>query len=196
LLRKIIFGEKMHRISRFAVGFLFVTALAVPGRANFLLGTQVTGDMNIGGTNYFDWNNGFVPAGYGNSQPGSTTVTIADPLIEFGYQDGSNTNTVDFTDTGFTLTDVSVEGSDPFPYTFVNDAFLGASIAQVSNTFPNLSATLVGNTITLDFEGLPSPGTYTATFSLTATPEPQSVFLVGSALALLAFATRKRWITN
>jgi hypothetical protein len=92
----------MNKISRFAIALLFATALAVPGRATFLLGTQVTGDMNISGTNYFDPANGFVPAGYGNSSPGGITVTIANPLIEFGYHDGVNTNTVNFTDTGFT----------------------------------------------------------------------------------------------
>jgi hypothetical protein len=188
-------GEKMLQFRRFAITFLFASALAVPGRATFLLGTQVTGDMNIGGTNYFDPANGFVPAGYGNST--GITVTIANPLVEFGYHDGDNTNTVNFTDTGFTLTDVSINNSVAFPYTFVDTAFTGASISQLSNDFPSLTYSLVGDTITLTFGGLSQGGTYTAVYSVNAaTPEPQSIFLVGSALLLLAFATRKRWISS
>lgn len=186
----------MQSFSRFALTCCLGLTISATGWASLLLGTQVTGDMNLGGTNYFDPANGFVPAGYGNSDPGGITVTIGDPLIEFGYEDGANTNTVDFTDTGFTLQDVSLSNSIAFPYTFTDNAFNGLILAEISDNFPGgIGFSLVGNTITLNFAGLSNPGTYTATYSLTATPEPQSMVMVGAALLLVGLVIRKRRVS-
>src|ERR1700712_1920030 len=73
------------------------------------IGTSVTGAMyiNNGGTAY-STTNSFNPAlgfaaGYGNA--GGTTVTIGSG-IEFGYDDGANLVTADFTGTGLAINDV------------------------------------------------------------------------------------------
>jgi hypothetical protein len=187
----------MKNLTRIALAAFIGSALSVPMWAG-LIGTSVTGDMNIGGINYFDPANGYVPAGYGNSTPGGTTVTIADPGIEFGFMDGDNTNTADFTDNTLTLTDVSLQNSLDFPYTFVDEAFIGDTLTTISDSFPGgIGASLTGDTLTLNFSGLDRGGTYAASYSITsasAPPEPQSVFLSGGALVLLLVAVRRRRI--
>ena len=93
--------------------------------------------MNInGGTvNYFNSANGYVPPGFGNSG-GSTTVTIG-PGIEFGYMDGSNTETANFTGTSLTFTDVTAAGANSLPidYYFTDPAFTYASLITGDNVF-------------------------------------------------------------
>jgi hypothetical protein len=180
---------------RFVMICVFGSALAATGWAG-LIGTSVTGDMNIGGTNYFNPANGYVPAVYLNAIANSTTVTIANPGIEFGYQDGINTNTANFTDNTLTLTDVSLLNSIGFTYTFEDSAFGGLAMTTLSDSFPNgIGASLDGDTITLNFSGLSNPGTYSASYSLdSAAPEPRSLFLFGSALGMLLLAARKGWV--
>lgn len=81
-----------------------------------LLGRQVNGTIQFGAnpTNYYDPANGFVPGGFGNS--GGQPVTIA-AGTEFGFQDGANMDTADFSDTQLTIRDVvfsnAASGSRP-----------------------------------------------------------------------------------
>src|SRR4051812_46012784 len=87
-------------------------ANASPVKAD-LIGTSVSGVMNINGgsTNFFDPTNGHVPAGFGNSA--SPNNVIIGSGTEFGFSDAANTDTVNFTGTQVTLTDVSEVGSFP-----------------------------------------------------------------------------------
>lgn len=187
-------------MSRKLFSFLAVAlflALSLPAAAD-LLGTNVTGSLTFGGgsINYLDSANGFVPAGYGNSS-GSTTVTIANPLIEFGFQDGSNTETADFTGSTLSLKDISVNGhsaSDVF--TFTDTAFLGLTLSQISQNYPNgQTATLVGDVLTISTPGYISSGTFTSSYSLA--PAVTSAPLPPTALAGLVclggvFAFRRK----
>ncbi|MBM4296936.1 MAG: hypothetical protein FJ143_04275, partial [Deltaproteobacteria bacterium] len=100
-------------------------ATAAPAHAS-LLGSSVLGELNFnssGTTNWFDSANGLVPvAGFGNSA-GSTTVVIADPLVEFAFESPNSLIAVDFTDTTMTISDVLVAGTNGFVMRFTNALF-------------------------------------------------------------------------
>lgn len=169
---------------------LVLIACAMPSRAS-LLGTAVTGNLTFLGNplNYFDPANGFVPAtGFENSS--GTTVTIAEPAIEFGAVFPANTDTGNFTATQLIVTDIvnSTGTNIPFTMTFSDAAFSGLSVSKVSDTFANggTTASLTGNTLTVAWNGgLVNPGTLQAVYNLTTTtvPEPASwaLLLVGIA---------------
>ncbi len=185
-------------ISRFRVvlipALLFIAG-AAPGRAS-LLGTSVTGSLEFLGypSNYFDPANGFVPkTGYENSS--GTTVTIAEPAIEFGAVFPANTDTANFTASQLILTDVvnSTGTNVPFTVSFVDSAFFGLGLSKLSDTFANggTTASLSGDTLIVAWNGgLVNAGTLQATFNLTSstsTPEPSSwaLLLFGGAAAML-----------
>jgi len=164
-----------------------------------LIGTSVSGQMLVFDTapNDFDPVNGHVPSGYGNSSPhGPLNVTIGSGT-EFGYQDPADTITVDFTATGVTLRDDSGGNFNPVTYVFTDSAFLGATTAVISDNFvPAVTASLVGDVLTLSAPILPDPGTFTAAFSITtatSAPEPQSLtLLAGFVGGLMAIRRRRR----
>ena len=173
-------------------------AMVVSGRAEgaFLIGTQVTGSLGFGGgtTNYFDPNNGFVPTGYLNKTSG-TTVTIAEPAIEFGFSDGSNTDTANFTDTQLVVTDVSTSGGASVLMTFTDAAFANTTVSIASSNFTGLTATRSGNTITVAYGSFSTIGTFTGTINITSpssVPEPASVVMLALGLAGLGFAASRR----
>jgi hypothetical protein len=159
-----------------------------------LIGTSVTGQMLISGTNYFESANGYVPAGYDNSGLGTSTTVTIDSGIEFGFHDGSNTDTADFTGTTLTLQDVSVNNSIGITYIFTDTAFTGFSLS--SNTFPSsVTATLVGDVLTLNAPAISSSGTYDAVYNLSTTasaPEPGTVFLTLPVLLAIIFLAKRR----
>ena len=175
-------------------------------KADTLLGTAVTGqliftDLNV---NYFDPANFLVPSsGYGNSVS-PVNVTIVNPGIEFGIDDGSNRDTADFTGSTLTVTDLCLDSNCskdiPFTMFFTDTAF--TSITKVSDTFGSggLTYSLTGDIIELDWAGFPASfpinTSEQAVFNLASapvdTPEPSSVLLVGVAiLGLAALAVKK-----
>ncbi len=170
--------------------------IAFSARAD-LLGTSVTGQLTIanGVTNYFESANHEVPAGYGNSGLGtSTTVTIGSG-IEFGYNDGVNFDTVDFTGTMVTLQDVSQRNSGIIHYSFTDTAFTGLTLSQDSENFPNgVTATLVGDVLTISSAGFNSSGTFSAVYTLSSAgvPEPSGWLLLATLILALALVARKR----
>ncbi|MBE7158532.1 MAG: PEP-CTERM sorting domain-containing protein [Rhodospirillales bacterium] len=179
-----------------------VTA-AHTNRAAGLIGTSVNGSLTFGSaaTNYFDPNNGFVPPGYLNTS--GTTVSIASPAVEFGFADGDNTDTANFSAFQFTLEDTvtasaSVSVSDnPFTMTFTDPAFSGLTLNKVTDFFPGgLTYSLVGSTITVHWAGgsVRTNDDYTSTFTLVAVPEPSGWAMVslGAAGAGLVALRRRR----
>lgn len=173
-------------------------AVARTSQAAGVIGTSVTGSLNFNGgsTNYFDPSNGFVPAGYLNQS--GTTVSIASPAVEFGFDDGFNTDTANFSAFQFTIEDsvAGDGGAGAFTMTFVDAAFSGLTLNQATDFFPGgLSYSLVGSTITINWAGGPVLGgdDYTSTFTLAAVPEPSTWALLGfGAVGAGVVALRRR----
>ena len=160
-----------------------------------LLGAAVNGQFNINGdlsTNYFDKANGFVPSGYLNSGPtGTTNVVISNPAKEFGFYDGANLDEANFTANTLTVHDLPDSGGAvATKYTFTSSTFAGLTMNQTSNNFAGLTATLVGNVVTVDIPAFAS-GEHTAAFTFTSVPEPASFAAVGIGLAMLIRRRKK-----
>lgn len=157
-----------------------------------LIGTSVAGSLTFGSnaTNYFDPNNGYVPAGYLNTS--GTVVSIASPAVEFGFADGFNTDTANFSAFQFTLEDSVTTTSSvsavaaPFTMTFTDAAFNGVTLAKVTDFFPGgLTYSLVNSTITVHWAGgaVNNGDDYTSTFTLAAVPEPSAWGMVCLGIA-------------
>ncbi len=150
--------------------------------------------------NYFDPANGRVPDGYSNKTQGPT-VTVADPAIEFGYADSTNTVTADITNTQVILNDFTSVGSSGYTVTLTDAGF--DSLVKMSDTFQNggIRASRSGNLLTFSVpaftvNGLTSLGGYSAVFTVNSfapVPEPGSIaLLVGIGVTGAAFLNRKR----
>lgn len=178
----------MNRIYYVACVSLVGSFIFIDTASAGLLGSTVTGSLKFGGgaNNYFDPVQGYVPAGFLNTS--SPTVVIAEPAIEFGFQDGSNRDTANFTDTQLIVTDTVFSGAGDWIMSFTSAAFSSMTIAEISDTFPNggVTGSLTGNSIKLSWAGTNSAiGTVTVTFSLVPEPATLSLAAIGG-LALLA----------
>jgi hypothetical protein len=181
--------------------FAVVSGLSLMGTASAasLTGSSVSGQMLIlnGPPNYFDPANGFVPSGYGNSAPnGPNNITIGSG-IEFGYQDGANTDTVDFGSTNVTLQDVDNSNSVAVTFVFTDSLFVGATLTAGADNFPDgVTAGISGQTLTISMAGFTGPGTFDATFNfgpVSQTPLPAALPLFAGGLGLIGLiGARKR----
>jgi hypothetical protein len=178
---------------------LALAALGMSSAANAtLLGTQVNGSLTFsgGGPNYFLAGNGFVPAGYGNSAGQPVTIGSG---TEFGFADSANTDTANFTDTQLIITDIaSGDGNSQSTYSFTSltpGAFAGLTLA--SSSFPvGFTYGLVGDTITLDFNGFNGAGTYVTTFNVAtavgSVPEPATWAMMLLGFAAIGISVRRK----
>jgi hypothetical protein len=177
-----------------------LSALVISAAANAqLAGTQVNGSLQFsgGGPNYFDPGNGFVPAGYGNSTGQPVTIGSG---TEFGFADGQNTDTANFTDAQLIITDIvsSDIGNAQSTYSFTSltpGAFTGLTLA--SSSFPvGYTYALVGDTITLDFNGFSGAGTYVTTFNVATAvanvPEPATWAMMLIGFGAIGWQLRRR----
>jgi PEP-CTERM motif len=106
------------------------------------------------------------------------------------------TVTADFGST--TLVIQTVAGGSPTdfaPETFIftDTAFVGLTLTKTGDTFPGgLTATLVGDVLTVNTVSLPADATYQGSFTLTAAaavPEPSSIVMAATgALGASALA--------
>jgi hypothetical protein len=177
---------------------LAASALLVSGTAHAALtGTPVSGTLMFGGgaVNYFDPTNGFVPPGFGNT---SGTSVVVGSGTEFGYADQSNTDTADFTDTQLIVTDLLARGlSTSWTMTFTSAAF-GSITLNTSSFSPDLTYSLLGNTVTIHWAGttaVPQGTSYRAIFdigSAAAVPEPATWALMLLGFGAIGVAVRRK----
>ena len=174
--------------------------LPLHAHANGLIGTSVTGNLTFsGGTiNYYDPANGYVPSsGYENAS--GTTVSIASPAVEFGFNDNVNLDMANFSASQFTIEDVVEAGPSDSSVlmTFTDSAFNGMSFAKATDFFPNggLTYSVSGSTLTIKWAGgvVAAGDDYTSTFTVKAVPEPSTWAAVGMGFGGLALVLwRKR----
>ncbi len=99
-----------------------------------MIGTSVTGSLyiNNGETTYSTTRISIDPAlglATDNGNAAGTTVTIG-PGIEFGYNDGANPDTADFTGSTLTVSDVDTFGAFLFEMVFTDASeYLPAAIS-------------------------------------------------------------------
>jgi hypothetical protein len=177
---------------------LAASALLISGAAHAALtGTPVSGTLTFGGgaINYFDPTNGFVPSGFGNT---SGTSVIVGSGTEFGFDDGANRDTADFTDTQLIVTDLLAQGlTNPWTMTFTSAA-IGSITLNASSFSPDLTYSLLGNTVTIQWAGTTAaaPGTsYRAIFdigSAAAVPEPATWALMLLGFGAIGVAVRRK----
>lgn len=182
-------------LAALALGVLSLPATSV--RAD-LLGTQVSGTLNFGTStvNYFDPANGYVPKRFKN-YAGADHVTIGKG-IEFGYRDGVNRDTANFTAYRLTIRDKCLDGTDcdgnaPFTMTFTDPAFY--TIALVKDSLGSTYG-LDGDVLTIDFDGgRVKHGNAVAVFrfgDVAPTPEPGTMALMSTGLLAGIGAIRRR----
>jgi Flp pilus assembly protein TadG len=166
-----------------------LSGLVTPLFADGILGTSVTGGLYFGvfAANYYDPANTLIPDGYLNQA--GPTVTVSDSAVEFGYYDGVNLITADFSDFGLTIAD-NVNGGDiGWTQTFQDDSFNGASVTTLTDNFTPGSTTagISGNLLTVTWGGTSSttPQNLSATFSFSGLAPPPPPVSESGTLALL-----------
>ena len=135
---------------------LTLSAICIAGthlHAAPIVGSQVTGELYFGNDtpNWFGPvpTKGYKPpSGFLNST-GQTTVTIGASAIEFGYRDGASDATfinrfsIDFTQTQLIITDTMQGRSKNLEMVFTSEAFVGATLTERSDSFPNGGVTAI-----------------------------------------------------
>ena len=199
-------------MKRWMVCAAVVFALAWPATSEASnLGISVNGNFVFqfgANINNFDPTMGPVPPGFGNSAPGTATVVVAEPLVEFGYHaedpDGMGGVITAHATANFTAQQLIVtysligdyDQASPWTMTFTSAAFTNLALSEVSDTL-GVTGSLQGNQLTVVW---PSPfltqtGVPTAVFDLgpRAVPEPASLLLLATGVgAALRYRRRAR----
>jgi hypothetical protein len=191
----------IKRLARAFMLFAIVALAAANPAYGGLIGTTVTGsaELNFIPINVFDPANGFVPSGYLNDA--GTTVTIAEPAIEFGAQTSTNLFTANFTDNELIITDVAAapEGGTSFVMSFMDTAFQGLSVSVISDSFTGgVLPDLLGDELYVVWSGtvVSQPTTFQVVLELSpaSVPEPSSFFLCAIGFIGAAGYSRRRRI--
>jgi hypothetical protein len=118
---------------------------------------------------------------------------VIGPWTEFGFLDGFNRDTADFTGTTLMVRDESVGGAADWKMTFTNLGFAG--VTEIADTFPSggVNAVLNGDTLTLTWAGTFTPGDFRAAFELASIPEPAPTAMAGLLfVGAVGYAIRRR----
>ena len=160
---------------------------------------SVSGTLNFGGgtTNYFDPANGFVPTGYGNSSsPNNVAITSG---VEFGFNDGGNLDTADFSSSGLVLSDDAERAglNSAFKETFTLSPALSGTLTLVNSSFAGLTYSISGDTLTVNVPGgtVTANEVETATFrasAVSAAPEPGAWALMLGGVGAMGLMFRRR----
>jgi hypothetical protein len=157
--------------------------------------TTITGSLQFGSgsPNFYDQANGFVPGGFGNT--GGTAVAIG-AGTEFGFMDGANFDTANFTENSLVLTDVVSGGATNWTQIFTaNSAGFFNSIALGDNNFSGLTYGVANDTLTVNWVGTEQrQATYAANFTFGggAVPEPATWAMMILGFGLVGGAMRSR----
>jgi hypothetical protein len=190
--------SKFRAAQLVACSALFGTVFFNTASQAAVIGSSVTGGLFFANPtlNQFDPLNNNVPDGFSNKLSG-TTVTVAEPAIEFGFNDTANLDTVNITATQIIITDVrtgsSLSGASGSPFTIIlTDTSLSDGITQLSNSFDS-TASWSGSTFTFHSNGTSEPATYTAVFNIAAAvPEPSTWAMMILGFAGLGFMAHRR----
>lgn len=178
-----------------AIALLAGAAMLSTAANGALLGQQVNGSIMFGANplNYYDPANGFVPAGYGNTTGQPVTIGA---ITEFGFQDGANRDTADFTDTQLIIRDEVFAGAANWQQTFtLVGGPVFTSLTLVSDAFiPGLTFGLNAGTITINWAGTNAPNDFRAVFDvgIEAIPEPATWAMMIGGFGMVGAAMRRR----
>ena len=185
----------MKRIG-FAIALGWIVLASGQAKASQLLGASVSGNLEIlaaPAANFFERTYGYSLSSSTAYQTNSTTVTIADPAVEFGFQESNNVASLDFTDTQLIFNEVTTAPNIPvhaFRITFTSSAFNGLALTKLQDNFYSggLTATLTNDTLVITnpgSEGI-AQGEYGAVFQFAPipTPEPGTIVMAVSALPI------------
>lgn len=163
-----------------AAGAIAILALATAtsARADYV-GQTVSGTLAFG------------PNGAGGGQFWPSTSVVVPG--SFTYSDTFNIDTAQFTGSTLTVSDQVLNFAGGWQMTFTDASMPFTLLSLASSDFsPSLTYSLSGGTITLDWTGTSTLGTYSAVFTISPVPEPDSLALLGSFLLGLGLLRRKR----
>ncbi|GEM_PF-3466063 len=181
----------MHLLRATALVVAAFMAAALPGRADLLTGTQLTGSLQFGTSgNLFN--------------PSTLTLNSGDNLFNFSIPTVNNISAdlnISAAGDTLTLTDNVLTGQWGYGWTqtFTDAAFANFNPILVSSSFSGLNLAQNGTTWTLTWTGTSGPVSQSTAFKAVynlvdppAAPEPSAFTCVLAGFVSLAFLARRR----
>jgi hypothetical protein len=173
----------MTTLSRVLAGFVVVLSVAVasPSWAASLSGDTIAGSLTFCALN--------------NGANNFTVDSIVAP-DQFGWTDGANIDTAVFSGTTLTVSDQVLDVACGWGMTFSDTTTQFPALTLVSSNFsPDLSYSLTGGVIALQWGGSSDQQTFTAVFNIdgtVATPEPSALALLSVGVAGACLIRQRR----